>query len=77
MPWAQFPIREGKHLGSPYLEMTQFYKLLGTALQNWIFKKIVSDFIFLGFKITVGSDWSHEIKRHLVFRKAMTNLDTV
>jgi len=62
MPWAQFPIREDKHLGSPHLEMTQIlHKLLGTALQNWIFKKIVSDFIFLGSKITVGSDCSHEI----------------
>ena len=38
----------------------------------------VADFIFLGSKITVDSDWSHEIKRHLFLgRKAMTNLDTV
>ena len=35
----------------------------------------VSDFIFLGFKITLDSDCSHEIKRHLLFgRKAMINL---
>ena len=35
----------------------------------------VSEFIFLGSKITVDSDCSHEIKRHLLFgRKAMTNL---
>ena len=38
----------------------------------------VTDFLFLGSKITVDGDCSHEIKRHLVFgRKAMTNLDSV
>ena len=38
----------------------------------------VTDFIFLGFKITVDSDCSHEIKRHLLLgRKAMTNQDTI
>ena len=36
------------------------------------------DFIFLGSKITVDSDYSHEIKRRLLLgRKAMTNLDRV
>ena len=35
----------------------------------------VSNFIFLGSKITADGDCSHEIKRHLLFgRKAMTNL---
>ena len=38
----------------------------------------VSDFIFWGSKITVDSDCSHEIKRHLLLgRKVMTNLDSV
>ena len=38
----------------------------------------VTGFIFLGFKITVDSDCSHEIKRCLLLeRKAMTNLDSV
>ena len=38
----------------------------------------VTDFIFLGSKITSDGDCSHEIKRHLLFwRKAMTNLDSV
>ena len=38
----------------------------------------VSDFIFLGSKITADSDCSHEIKRHLILgRKVMTNLDSV
>ena len=35
----------------------------------------VTDFIFLGAKITVDSDFSHEIKRHLLLRrKAITNI---
>ena len=38
----------------------------------------VTDFIFLGSKITADGDYSHEIKRHLLLgRKAMTNLDNV
>ena len=38
----------------------------------------VTDFIFLGSKITVDSDCSHKIKRHLLLgRKAVTNLDSV
>ena len=38
----------------------------------------VRDFIFLGSKITVDSDCSHEIKRQLLLgRKAMTNLDSM
>ena len=36
------------------------------------------DFVFLGSKITVDSDGSHEIKRHLLLgRKAMTNQDCI
>ena len=38
----------------------------------------VTDFIFLGSKITVDSDCSHEIKRRFILgRKAMTNLDSI
>ena len=38
----------------------------------------VIGFIFLGSKITVDSDYSHEIKRHLFLgRKAMTNLNSI
>ena len=37
----------------------------------------VSDFIFLGSKITADGDYSHEIKRRLLLgRKVMTNLDS-
>ena len=38
----------------------------------------VTDFIFLGSKITADGDHSHEIKRHLLLgRKPMTNLDGI
>ena len=38
----------------------------------------VTDFIFLGSKITADGDCNHEIKRHLLLgRKAMTNLDSI
>ena len=38
----------------------------------------VSDFIFLGSKITADGDCRHEIKRHLLIgRKVMTNLDSI
>ena len=38
----------------------------------------VTDFLFLGSKITVDGDCSHEIKRHLLLgKKAMTNLDSI
>ena len=38
----------------------------------------MSDFIFLGSKITADGDCSHEIKRHLLLgRKVVTNLDSI
>ena len=41
-------------------------------------KERVTDFIFLGSKITADGDCSHEIKRHLLLgRKVMTNLDSI
>ena len=40
--------------------------------------EMVTDFIFLGFKITADGDYSHEIKRLLLLeRKVMTNLDSI
>ena len=40
--------------------------------------KAVTDFIFLGSKITAGGDCNHEIKRHLLLgREAMTNLNSI
>ena len=40
--------------------------------------EMLTDFIFLGSKITADGDCSHEIKRRLLFgRKVMTNLDSI
>ena len=40
--------------------------------------EVVTDFLFLGSKITADSDCSHEIKRHLLLgRKAMANIDSI
>ena len=45
---------------------------------RWETMETVTDSIFLGSKITVDADCSHEIKRHLLLeRKAMTNLDNI
>ena len=48
------------------------WKIVGETVET------VSDFIFLGSKITADGDCSHEIKRHLLLgRKVMTNLDSI
>ena len=45
---------------------------------RWETVETVSEFIFLGSKITADGDCSHEIKRHLLLgRKVMTNLDSI
>ena len=45
---------------------------------RWETVETVTDFIFLGSKITADGDCSHEIKRHLLLgRKVMTNLDSI
>ena len=48
-------------------------------ITSWLIDgETVSDFIFLGSKITADGDCSHEIKRHLLLgRKVMTNLDSI
>ena len=45
---------------------------------DWETMEAVTDFIFLGSKITADGDCTHEIKRHLLpGRKALTNLDSM
>ena len=45
---------------------------------RWETMETVTDFLFLGSKITADGDCSHEIKRHLLLgRKAMTKLDSI
>ena len=50
-----------------------------SSLNNWKFMvETVTDFILGGSKITADGDYSHEIKRRLLFgRKARTNLDSI
>ena len=58
----------------------QKIKIMGPSpIISWqIDGETVTDFIFLGSKITADGDCSHEIKRRLLLgRKAMTNLDSI
>ena len=57
-------------------------KVMASApITSWQIKeekvKVVTDFLFLDSKITADGNWSHEIRRLLLGRKAMTNLDNV
>ena len=58
-------------------------KIMGSSpINSWQIDgesmETVADFIFLGSKITVYGDCSHEMKRHLLLgRKIMTNLDSI
>ena len=53
--------------------------MVSGPITSWeIDVETVSDFIFLGSKLTAGGDCSHEIKRCLLLgRKVMTNLDSI
>ena len=60
----------------------QKMKMASSPITSWQIDgetmETVTDFIFLGSKITPDGDCSHEIKRHLLLgRKAMTNLDNI
>ena len=53
-------------------KLSSFWKKYGETMET------VTDFIFLGFKITADGDCSHEIKRCMLLgRKAMTKLDNM
>ena len=52
--------------------------MVSSPIMSWKIMETVSDFIFLGSKISAVADFSHEIKKHLLLgRKAMTNLDSI
>ena len=86
-------IVESKELKSLLMKVKEESKKVGLKLNiqktkimasgpitSWDGKTVetVSDFIFLGSKITADGDCSHEIKRHLLLgRKVMTNLDSI
>ena len=51
--------------------------MASSPITSWQINGETMDFIFLGSKITVDDDWSHEMKGNLLLgRKAMTNLDS-
>ena len=59
---------------------TQKTKIMASSsINSWqIDRETVTDFIFLGYKITADGDCCHEIKRWLLLgRKAITNLDSI
>ena len=58
---------------------TQKTKIMASGpITSWEIVETVSDFIFLGSKITADGDCSHEIKRRLLLgRKVMTTLDSI
>ena len=73
--------KEGKKAGLK-LNIKKPKIMASSPITSWqIFgekMETVTDFIFLGFKITADSDCSHEMKRCLLLgRKAMTNLDSI
>ena len=58
------------------------FKVITDPITSWQIDvetiETVTDFIFLGSKITADGDFSHEIKRHLLLgRKAMTNVVSI
>ena len=66
---------------SSFVFLTQKTKIMASSpITSWQIKgeKEVTDFIFLGSKITADGDCSHEMKRHLLLgRNVMTNLDSI
>ena len=71
---------ESEKVGFPNIQKTKI--MASTPITSWQIDgetvETVSDFIFLGSKITVDGACSHEIKRCLLFgRKVMTNLDNI
>ena len=71
---------ESEKFGLKLIQKTKF--MASGPIMSWQIDgetvEPVADFIFLGSKITVDGDCSHEIKRHLLLgRKFMTNLDSI
>ena len=79
---ARVKVKEGSEKAGLKLNIQKTKIMASSAITSWQIDgetvETVSDFIFLGSKITVDGDCSHEIKRHLLlWRKVMTNLDSL
>ena len=63
---------------SPIVKFRSWLLVPSIHSKKWEKSKTVTDFIFLGSKITVDGDYSHEIKRQLLLeRKAVAKLDSI
>ena len=71
------PFPEVAHINTPIIvRLVHSHRIVGSSVRY--FWNLLRDFIFLGSKITVDGDYSHEIKRRLLLgRKVMTNLDNI
>ena len=75
-------VKEESKKGGLKLNIQKTKIMVSVSITSWQIDgetvETVSDFIFLGSKITADGDCSHEIKRHLLLgRKVMTNLDSI
>ena len=72
-------IEESEKYGLKLLNIQDTKIIDSSPITSWqIDQETVTEFIFLGSKITADSDCSHEIKRRLLLgRKAMTSLDSI
>ena len=75
-------VKEGSEKAGLKLSIQKMKTLASGPIPSWKREgetmETVTDFIFLGSKITADGNCSHEIKRHLLLgRKAMTNLDSI
>ena len=64
------------------IQKIEIWIMASSLISSWLIDgetmEIVTDFIFLGSKITADGHCSHEIKRHILLgRKGMTNLDSI
>ena len=75
-------VKEDSEKAGLKLNIQKIKNMASSPITSWEIDRetmeTVTDFIFLGSKITVDGDCNHEIKRHLLLgRKAMTNLDSI
>ena len=75
-------VKEESEKASLKLNIQKMKVMASSPINSWQIDeetmKTVTDFIFLGSKITADGDYNREIKRHLLLgRKALTNLDII
>ena len=75
-------VKEGSEKSGLKLNIQKTKIMISGPITSWQIDEetmeTVTDFIFLGSKITADGECSHEIKRHLLLgRKALTNLDSI